>query len=138
MAWRPEVGFPSRSEASNRSANQPITDSLPRSRTGPLVPGAYGGCPYRGAKTLKAEAFAAGLRVGLLLPEDLGLESWRCYASPSLPAQRWSLVDCVPGCTLSVRMAVPGVLTRDCAPGPGVPASSPAGGGACDFGSTAL
>lgn len=85
MAWRSEVGFPSRSEASNRSANQPSTDSLPRSRASPLVPGAYGGCPYRGTKTLKAEAFAAGLRVGLLLPEDLGPSSWRCRGSPSLP-----------------------------------------------------
>lgn len=86
MAWRSEVGFPSRSEASNRPSNQPSMDSLPRSRASPLVPGAYGGCPYRGTKTLKAEAFAAGLRVGLLLPEDLGPESWRCHGSPSLPA----------------------------------------------------
>lgn len=72
VAWRPEVGFPSRSEASNRSANPPRRYPLPRRRASPLVPGAYGGCPYLGMKTLEAEALAAGIEGGPAAPRGSG------------------------------------------------------------------
>lgn len=65
-----------------------------------------------GTKILNAEVLAARLRVAPLHPEYLGLEPWRCPGSPEPPSLAVESSDSVLGCTLSVRMAVPGVLTQ--------------------------
>lgn len=67
-------------------------------------------------KTLTAEALAARLRVAPLHPGGLDLELWRCPGSPEPPSLAVESSDSLLGCTLSVRMAVPGVLTQTLRP----------------------
>lgn len=107
--------------------------SLPRCRVSPLVPAVQGGFPYLGMKTLNAEAFAARLRVAPLHPRGLGLEPWRCPGSPELPSLAVESSDSVLGCTLSVRMAVPGVLTHTLLPVLEFRLHPQPWGGACDY-----
>lgn len=61
-------------------------------------------------KTLTAEALAARLRVAPLHPGRLDLELWRCPGSLEPLSLAVESSDSLLGCTLSVRMAVPGVL----------------------------
>lgn len=67
-------------------------------------------------KTLNAETLAARLRVAPLRPGGLDLEPWRCPGSPESPSLVVESSDSVLGCTLSVRMAVPGALTHTLRP----------------------
>lgn len=106
--------------------------SLPRCRVSPLVPAVQGGFPYLGMKTLNAEALAARWSVAPLRPGGLGLEPWRCPGSPELPSLAVESSDSVLGCTLSVRMAVPGVLTHTLRPVLEFRLHPQPGGGACD------
>lgn len=69
-----------------------------------------------GTKTLNAEVLAARLRVAPLHPGCLGLKPWRCPGSPEPPSLAMESSDSILGCTLSVRMAVPGVLTQTLLP----------------------
>lgn len=90
--------------------------SLPPERGEPSSTRVQDGFLDLGTKILNAKVLAARLRVAPLYPGYLGLEPWRCPGSPEPPSLAVESSDSVLGCTLSVRMAVPGVLTQTLGP----------------------